>query len=119
MLISFQVISNEPENGINPANAISIIIKQLNEMVNNQSLFTDLSILTIIHIRLGEIAFGTSPGYAEIRMTLRAFKDCDMVLLTRKAENIIQKVALAEKLKVEFQYNEIFPATVNDSDCVN
>ena len=106
----------EPEFGISPANAISFIINKLNTLSNNSS-FSDLTILTIIHIVMGEISFGTSPGYAELRATLRAFENVDMTLLTELCEQIIEEVSNQENLKFEISYNEVFPATVNDPFC--
>ena len=76
-------------------------------------------LLTIIHIQLGEISFGTSPGYAEIRITLRAFENEDMNLLTSYCEKIIQEISHSENLKCEFSYSEVFPATVNKDWCVD
>jgi len=108
----------EPENGISPANAISLIIQQLNALVKDPHLFSDLTLLTIIHIRLGEIAFGTSPGYAEMQVTLRSFENQDMELLTSRSEKIIRDISHVEKLKCEIFYSEEFPATVNDSLCM-
>ncbi len=109
----------EPEKGISPAMAISKIIKELNQLIENKSLFKDLSLLTIIHIRLGEISFGTSPGYAEIRVTLRAFENEDMELLCKNSERIITAIAEDEKLRSEISYSEIFPATVNNDECID
>lgn len=109
----------EPENGINPANATALIIFNLQQLAINSQLFKDMALLTIIHIRLGEIAFGTSPGYAEIRITLRAFDNDDMDILTKESENIITEISKAEKLKHEISYSEIFPATVNNKECVS
>lgn len=108
----------EPQNGISPANAISRIIKELHELKEDKIRFKDFILLTIIHIQLGEIAFGTSPGYAEIRITLRAFENDDMELLTAHSEKIITEIAKAEKLSCEISYSEAFPATVNNDDCV-
>jgi amidohydrolase len=108
----------EPEMGLNPAMAISKIIQELDKLKTNQALFKDLILLTIIHIRLGEIAFGTSPGDAEVMITLRAFENEDMELLTEHTENIIRSIAKNEQLELEITYNEIFPATVNDDYCV-
>lgn len=109
----------EPENGISPANAISLIIRSLNVLANDKKLFKDLTLLTIIHIRMGEISFGTSPGYAEIMVTLRAFENDDMELLTKSAEKIITEISVKESLKQEISYNEIFPATVNNDYCIS
>lgn len=108
----------EPENGRSPANAISRMIHQLYELKENKSLFKDLALLTIIHIQLGEISFGTSPGYAEIRITLRSFENEDMELLTTHSEKIINEISLAENLKCEISYSEVFPASVNNDECV-
>ena len=108
----------EPENGISPANAISLIIKQLNDLAKKMSLFQDLVLLTIIHIQLGEISFGTSPGYAEIRVMLRSFRNEDMELVTSYSEEIINEIAKAEKLECNISYSEEFPASVNDDVCL-
>ncbi|MBU0474616.1 MAG: amidohydrolase [Bacteroidetes bacterium] len=109
----------EPHNGISPADAISQIVKNLHELRDDKTQFKDFVLLTIIHIQLGEISFGTSPGYAEIRITLRAFENEDMELLTENCENIIKKISKAEKLGCEISYMEEFPATVNNDKCVN
>lgn len=109
----------EPENGISPADAIAKIILEMHQLRSSDDLFNDLTLLTIIHIQLGEISFGTSPGYAEIRITLRAFENSDMDLLTQNCEAIVKRIANNEKLKLEYDYSEVFPATVNDDDCVN
>jgi len=109
----------EPENGISPANAISKIINQLHKLKENKSLFKDLALLTIIHIQLGEISFGTTPGYAEIRVTLRSFENEDMEVLTLHAEKIINEISKAENLECKISYSEEFPASVNNDVCLN
>lgn len=109
----------EPENGISPANAISRIISQLHKLKENKSLFKDMALLTIIHISLGEISFGTSPGYAEIRITLRSFENADMELLTSYSEKIIHNICREEQLECEIAYSEVFPAAVNDDSSMN
>jgi amidohydrolase len=107
----------EPENGLSPANAIARLIVRLHELAENKLHFKDFALLTIIHIRLGEVSFGTSPGYAEMMITLRAFDNGDMHLLTVKSEEIISEIALSEKLKHEVSYSEVFPALINDPEC--
>lgn len=109
----------EPQNGISPADAISQIIKELHELRENKTYFKDFVLLTIIHIQLGEISFGTSPGYAELRVTLRAFENEDMDVLTDNCEKIIKEISKAEKLNIEISYSEVFPATVNTDKCVS
>ncbi|MBU2554034.1 MAG: amidohydrolase [Bacteroidetes bacterium] len=108
----------EPEKGISPANAIAHIIKRLNSLPQTDHLFSDLTLLTIIYIRMGEISFGTSPGYAEIGVTLRAFENIDMEGLTARCEQLIKEVSEAEKLNYYISYSEEFPASVNDAACL-
>jgi amidohydrolase len=109
----------EPENGISPANAISELIRKMNALAANPDNFEELTLLTIVHIRLGELTFGTSPGEAEIMMTLRAFSNHDMRNLVDKAEKIVSDICKAENLSFEISYCEEFPATDNNSQCVD
>ncbi|HAH57338.1 MAG TPA: amidohydrolase, partial [Bacteroidales bacterium] len=62
----------EPEKAITPAPAIAALIGHLPELANPGEI-RDFSLLTIIHARIGERAFGTTPGYAELMATLRAY----------------------------------------------
>jgi len=107
----------EPENGISPADSISQIISQLHKLRDDKSLFKDLILITIIYIQMGEISFGTSPGYAEIRVTLRSFENEDMDVLITNSEKIINEISKAENLEYEISYSEIFPASVNNQEC--
>ena len=108
----------EPENGITPAIAMSDIIKELTDLPQTENLFSDFTLITIIHARLGDIAFGTTPGYAEIMATLRSYTNLDMETLTEKAETIVKHNAAVNFLQCEISYVEEFYATVNNSDMV-
>lgn len=109
----------EPEKGINPALAMADITRELHELLQQKHLFQNLTLLTFIYSRLGEIAYGTSPGFAEMGFTLRSFENNDMKLLTRKTEKIINENCVKHDLKFEFEYLEEFPATVNDVEAIN
>ena len=104
-----------PERGKNPAKALAELIQFTEALPLTQS-FKDFTLTTVIHALLGEIAFGTTPGKAEFRATLRSFVNSDVEKLK---EHIQEKTAqLAEKygLKYEFTYNDYFPANVNDPE---
>ncbi|MBI9066265.1 MAG: amidohydrolase [Salinivirgaceae bacterium] len=112
--------AGEPEKGISPTNAIGAFIKEIQIIKEKLGhFFNDKILLTIVNIQLGEIAFGTSPGYAEIRITLRAFNNEDLETLSQIVEKTIGKIVSNEGLKIDISYCEIFPATVNHPECIN
>jgi amidohydrolase len=108
-----------PEHGISPAMAVADIIKGLTELSMEKKGFRDFKLITVIHTRLGEIAFGTTPGYAEVMATLRSFRNDDMQRLTEKALEIAEKAADQYHLHEKIEWREEFPATVNDPECVD
>ncbi len=107
----------EPEKGITPSPAVAELIQKLTALPENNSVL-DFSLVTIIHTKIGERAFGTTPGYAELMATLRAYKNADMEYLINNVENLVKKIAEKNKLKFEIGWVEKFPATVNDSESV-
>ncbi|MFC2104894.1 amidohydrolase, partial [Bacteroidota bacterium] len=107
----------EPENGISPAIAMSNIVKELT-FLPNENKFSDFTLVTVVYSRLGEVAFGTSPGYAEIMATLRTYSNDDMRILTERAEGIASENAFRHNLKLEVSYTEEFPATSNNNKLI-
>ena len=110
--------AGEPENGNSPAIAMANIIKQLDDLPKKKGIFSDFVLLTVIHARLGEVAFGTTPGYAEVMATLRTYSDKDMQVLTKESESIAGINAQKSNLKLELEYVEEFPATINSNKMV-
>lgn len=106
-----------PENAVSPARAMAEIVLQLDEL-HRRTIYSDFTLLTIIHARLGEQAFGTTPGYAEVMATLRAYKQEDLRLLTEWAETIAKEQAALYELGIDIEYTEAFPATVNDPEAM-
>ena len=122
MIIDLQGKSShagEPENGNNPSPAVAEIIQAYQELSQNEQVFRDFSLITLIHILVGEIAFGTNPGDAKVMATLRSYLNDDMELLTEKTREIATKIAERHQLKYKFSYVEEFPATINDAEMVD
>lgn len=109
--------AGEPERGITPSLAVAELIQELTALPQNKTI-QDFSLVTIIHSRIGERAFGTTPGYAELMATLRSYKDEDINTLTDLSEELINRIAADHKLKYEIEWVEEFPSTKNDNDCV-
>ncbi len=108
----------EPEKGITPTPAVAELMIGLVELANIKTL-KEFSLVTIIHCQLGNRAFGTTPGYAELMATLRSYKDDDMQIITRQAEKLIHLVASKYNLKHEIEWVEEFPSTFNNHECVD
>ncbi len=109
----------QPETGISPSEALSALIHFANRDLTKEAVFNDFVLATVIHTSLGERAFGTSPGYAELMLTLRSFRDDDMQMLSRLMEEKTNAVAASERLQYSISYTEEFPATVNEGDGID
>ena len=105
-----------PEQGNSPVRMMTRLIDELMEVPKQHaSLFKDFVLLTIIHARLGEVAFGTNPGKAEVMATLRTYLDEDMQILNEKSLKIAEKLAAEYHIDINVDYTEAFPATINDA----
>jgi amidohydrolase len=107
-----------PEHGQSPAIATARLITAITQLPQT-SQFQDFVLTTVIHARLGEVAFGTSPGEAAVMATLRSYRDDDMAQLTSAVECLVEQVAAAEGLTFDLSYTEAFPATVNHPDATD
>ncbi|WP_291785010.1 amidohydrolase [Cecembia sp.] len=105
--------SAHPEAGKSPAEAMAKTIVALEKLPDAMKKFT---LITVIHAQLGEIAFGTTPGEATVRATLRAYENETRDLLVAYAEKLCTRIAKEYGLQVTFEYTEVFAATHNDPD---
>lgn len=100
-----------PERGLNPSVAVAEIIQLLSGLKDNSN-FKDFVLITLIHVTVGEVAFGTSPGSATIMATLRAFNDDDMALLSSNAVNASTQIANNHGLEITTSFTDDYPASV-------
>jgi amidohydrolase len=105
-----------PEQARCPALPMAEIIKGLIALPERFDFFT---LVTVIHARLGEVAFGTTPGEAEVMATLRAAGDEQMQSLLEAARHLAEKHAAAEKIELSFSFRDPFTALVNDPAAVH
>ena len=73
---------------------------------------------TVIHARIGEIAFGTSPGEGELMATLRSHSPLVMDTLVTQTTTFAKRVAQAHDLLATIGCTQVFPATSNDDEAV-
>lgn len=107
----------QPEKGISPALAMSEIIQMLENLVNKTEL-SDFALITPVFARLGEKAFGTTPGYAEVMATIRSYRNPDLDTLKKSAKKRAEVIAENYRLSVEFEWVEEFSASINQNAAV-
>lgn len=106
--------ASTPELGLNPGMAVSEIIQHFASF--NSSPTSDLHRFvqsTLICVRVGAPAFGTSAGQAEVMFTLRAFTNSAMERLLADANAAVDAIALRHGLRVTRSLVEPFHATEN------
>lgn len=109
--------ASEPENGLNPSLAIAKIIKDFAALENTNPADRNFALLTPIHLRVGEIAYGIAPGKGEIHYTLRTWGEEELQTLKRKLQDRILAICKAQQLSYSIAWVEYFPATSNAHDC--
>lgn len=108
-----------PENGRNPGFPMARIILDFRKISEDKRSFKDFALITPIHARLGEIAFGTSPGEGELMATIRAFYNEDLKLTRDKALRSIEQHCKKEGIEYYTSFREHFPSTVNDKESLD
>ncbi len=74
---------------------------------------------TLIGIRLGDEAYGTSAGTAEAMFTLRTFSNASMATLRAKADRIAHEICKRHGLQLSVSESDPFKATENNADQTN
>ncbi|MBU0498289.1 MAG: amidohydrolase, partial [Candidatus Thermoplasmatota archaeon] len=64
--------AGHPEQGNNPVLGMTTIIEKINTISKEFHKKQKQAMITIIHLKLGKVAFGTTPGTGTIMATLRA-----------------------------------------------
>jgi amidohydrolase len=109
----------QPETGRSPASAVAHIIEALSARPSEAAPEDTATFATVVGARLGEKAFGTAPGHAEVWATLRSGADETMDRLTAHAEGLVRRIAAEHRLEVEYHYEDIFGAVVNSRRAVD
>lgn len=116
-LIGKTAHASQPKTGLNPAMATAQLIYSLNRILENNE-FTNKTLITLTHTRIGQESFGVSAGDAEVWLTLRAFEKHDFDLLLILVNKEAEQVAQNHKLDINFSYHESFEVTENSFKAV-
>ncbi|MFO7672234.1 MAG: amidohydrolase, partial [Lutibacter sp.] len=109
----------EPENGLNPALAIAEILQESAKFSNNDTNRNDFTLITPIHIEMGEIAYGISAGYGEIRLTIRTWNEETMEKLIVDLKKCIDKTSENHQIPITYSWTQEFYANQNDDTAVS
>lgn len=109
----------EPENGINPAFAIALIIQKFDEKNQMDKTKPNFAILTPVYSSLGEKAYGVSAGKGEVHFTIRCQTNEEMEKLSKKLENLTEEIAKKHQLEFKIKWKESFQANENNADANN
>jgi amidohydrolase len=109
--------ASQPENGISPAYAMCDIVRLWTELPKITQFENTYALVTVVHAKLGAVAFGTAPGEAVVMATLRTESNDAMHLLVSQAEACVQSIAERDSLSYEIEYQDVFLAGENDPSC--
>ncbi|MBR1792334.1 MAG: amidohydrolase [Bacteroidales bacterium] len=111
-----QTHASTPEKGLNPGLCVADLVQSMQRLNRGPEVSLDeFRQTTLICIRLGEEAFGTSAGDAEVMFTLRAFTNAGMADLLQRCNQMASEAAGHYGLEYSCQLREPFHATENDS----
>ncbi|MDP3527495.1 MAG: amidohydrolase [Hoeflea sp.] len=108
--------ASQPENGVSPAAALCALVSGLPELPARLGLASGEALVTLVHARLGEAAFGIAPGEADVWATLRSVNDDLQSRLMEAARDMALETARTHGLAVEMGTQDRFAACHNDAD---
>jgi amidohydrolase len=103
-----------PEDGLSPALPMCDLIEALTKLPSSAALNQFYSKVTVVHARLGDRAFGLSPGYAEVMATLRSETDTGLSILVERTVSLVKDKAARANLGYKIEWAEKFVASSND-----
>lgn len=110
--------ASQPEAGLSPAAAMCELVDGLPRLPATLGHPAGQSVVTLVHARLGEEAFGIAPGEAHVMATLRAIDDERQDALMQAARAMAQAGAGRHGLEIAMETADGFAANVNDAAAV-
>jgi len=107
-----------PEQGQSPAFAVAELIQDSAGLPDSVDAGDGIARLTVIHARIGEAAFGTTPGEAEVMATLRSDREETLERLREEVVDQAQQISRAHGLELSHSWTDHFPVTTNHPEAV-
>ena len=99
-----------PEDGLSPASLMCDLIQQLQGLPGT---IDGHNFVTIISANMGQGSFGTAPGYAEIKVTLRSDSNSAMELLASHAEQLVDSLSGQTDIQATTRWSDQFSTCSN------
>ena len=109
----------QPLSGLSPASAMCQIIERLSNLPEGLVPPGEMGFATVVGSRLGDKAYGTAPGHADVWATLRSESDDTMERIIEYVKKVISQSATADGLDYGIKYEDIFQATINSREAVD
>ncbi len=110
--------ASQPETGLAPTRAVCRLIEAAEAMSAGDVSDPGFILVTPVHARIGEPAFGVAPGEGEVMLTLRTATDTAMSGLAARCEALARDLAAADGLTCTIGFADIFQAGNNDPAAV-
>ena len=107
--------ASQPENGRNPAFAISKLILDIPKLIS-YDIEKGIILCTVICVDIGEAAFGTSAGKGKLMLTVRAAHENDMNALENTLIELAKRYSSEYGLKFSYSETDVFPETFNHAE---
>lgn len=108
-----------PERGISPAPAMAALMQAAPALgPGGAGTGPGFRLVSLCHARMGEPAFGVTPGEGELWLTLRTLLDADMAALREAVMALAARLAADHGLIVAFTHHDRFAACANDPEAV-
>lgn len=104
-----------PEDGVNPSQAISNFLVEADKQLSQFRSKDALNKAVNTFIKLGEPAFGISPGIGRVGFTLRSKSDQELDEALKELIRLAEKINNLFQIDITHEIKEPFAATVNSS----
>jgi|SRR5699024_9733000 len=107
-----------PEEGRSPALAVAQLIESFSAVPQFYSSLDQAVKVTVINAQLGQKAFGTSPGEAVVRATLRTYDDDHLEEIKKRCLQLTEQISETYGLNMDYHWVEEFTATRSGEEAV-
>ncbi|MCC5913680.1 MAG: amidohydrolase [Balneolaceae bacterium] len=108
-----------PEQGVNPSKEIANLILEVEKRLSSFKKSDPISKVVNTYIRLGEPAYGISPGTARLGYTIRSSSDSELNRAVGAIEKLAAKAGETFEGALSWKRIEPFAATINESGSSN